>query len=158
MDDLEVFVDTFEPDSWANVFSTTFTDEGVGVKHNLKSMGYDGDILIRQKGEEKEETWGIERKTFTDALNSDIYRPIISILPLMAIPTIRAAVFTSNSPEAARSIDSFAPLIAWSRSPVNIIIFCNTCAVSVSPYLVVFCNDHLRFYYHLSFSISRSCC
>ena len=29
-------------------------------------MGYEGDILIRQG----ETTWGIERKTFTDALNS----------------------------------------------------------------------------------------
>ena len=46
-----------EPDSWANA-CYEFSDKGTGLKHNLKSMGYEGDILIRQG----ETTWGVSVK------------------------------------------------------------------------------------------------
>ncbi len=59
---VEVFVDIYEPDKWADALATSVTDETKGMKHNLKSMGYEGDILIRKQGDE-EVTWGIERKT-----------------------------------------------------------------------------------------------
>ena len=77
MTDLEIYVDIFEPDSWAREL-TTFTDEhGRPLKHNLKGMGYEGDILIRQPVEDGFKTWGIERKTLTDALNSWMSKRLI---------------------------------------------------------------------------------
>lgn len=67
---VEVFIDTYEPDLWAEELTTLRDEKGRPLKHNLKSMGYDGDILIRQESLDGVKTWGIERKTFTDALNS----------------------------------------------------------------------------------------
>ena len=66
----ETFIDTFEPDLWARELSGLMDAEGKPLKHNLKSMGYDGDILIRCEIDGEVKTWGIERKTLTDALNS----------------------------------------------------------------------------------------
>jgi hypothetical protein len=42
----ETFIDTFEPDLWARELSGFMDADGKPLKHNLKSMGYEGDILI----------------------------------------------------------------------------------------------------------------
>ena len=70
MSDLEIYVDTFEPDLWASELTTITDEKGKPIKHNLKGMGYEGDILIRKPFQDGFKTWGIERKTLTDALNS----------------------------------------------------------------------------------------
>ena len=73
----ETFIDTFEPDLWARELSGFVDSEGKPLKHNLKSMGYDGDILIRCEIDGETKTWGIERKTLTDALNSWMNKRLI---------------------------------------------------------------------------------
>ena len=42
MSDAEVFIDTFEPDSWANAFATNYSDKGTGLKHNFEVNGLRG--------------------------------------------------------------------------------------------------------------------
>ena len=73
----ETFIDTFEPDLWARELSGFMDATGKPLKHNLKSMGYEGDILIRCEIEGETKTWGIERKTLTDALNSWMNKRLI---------------------------------------------------------------------------------
>ncbi len=73
----ETFIDTFEPDLWARELSGLVDSQGKPLKHNLKSMGYDGDILIRCEIDGTTKTWGIERKTLTDALNSWMNKRLI---------------------------------------------------------------------------------
>ena len=73
----ETFIDTFEPDLWARELSGLVDSQGKPLKHNLKSMGYDGDILIRCEIDGETKTWGIERKTLTDALNSWMNKRLI---------------------------------------------------------------------------------
>ena len=73
----ETFIDTFEPDLWARELSGLVDAQGKPLKHNLKSMGYDGDILIRCEIDGETKTWGIERKTLTDALNSWMNKRLI---------------------------------------------------------------------------------
>ena len=73
----ETFIDTFEPDLWARELSGLMDAKGKPLKHNLKSMGYEGDILIRCKIDGEMKTWGIERKTLTDALNSWMNKRLI---------------------------------------------------------------------------------
>ena len=133
MDDLEVFIDTFEPDSWANVFSTTFTDEGVGVKHNLKSMGYDGDILIRQKGEEKEETWGIERKTFTDALNSWMGKRLIRQMSDLSEKVTHPILIVIEEPEKRLSSSPNNPYRKFSKHIPNLESHLNRISLEICP-------------------------
>jgi len=73
----ETFIDTFEPDLWARELSGLVDSQGKPLKHNLKSMGYEGDILIRCEIDGETKTWGIERKTLTDALNSWMNKRLI---------------------------------------------------------------------------------
>ena len=73
----ETFIDTYEPDLWARELSGLVDSQGKPLKHNLKSMGYDGDILIRCEIDGETKTWGIERKTLTDALNSWMNKRLI---------------------------------------------------------------------------------
>ena len=73
----ETYIDTFEPDLWARELSGLMDSHGKPLKHNLKSMGYEGDILIRCKIDGEMKTWGIERKTLTDALNSWMNKRLI---------------------------------------------------------------------------------
>ena len=73
----ETFIDNFEPDLWARELSGLVDSQGKPLKHNLKSMGYDGDILIRCEIDGETKTWGIERKTLTDALNSWMNKRLI---------------------------------------------------------------------------------
>jgi len=74
---VSVYVDTYEPEAWCQAFSTITDEEGRPTKVYLKGMGYEGDILIVKDGPEGRETWGIERKTFTDAMNSWMSKRLI---------------------------------------------------------------------------------
>lgn len=129
MAETEVFVDTFEPDSWATTFATHFSDEGTGLKHNLKSMGYDGDILIRQG----ETTWGIERKTFTDALNSWMGKRLIRQLSDLSEKVTHSVLLVIEEPEKRLSGSANNPYRKFSKHIPNLESHLNRIALEICP-------------------------
>jgi len=125
----EVFIDTFEPDSWANAFATKFSDLGTGLKHNLKSMGYEGDILIRQG----ETTWGIERKTFTDALNSWMGKRMIRQLTELSSKVTHPILLIIEEPEKRLSGSANNPYRKFAKHIPNLESHLNRIALEICP-------------------------
>ena len=129
MSDAEVFIDTFEPDSWANAFATSYSDKGTGLKHNLKSMGYEGDILIRQG----ETTWGIERKTFTDALNSWMGKRLIRQLTDLSEKVTHPILLIIEEPEKRLSGSANNPYRKFAKHIPNLESHLNRIALEICP-------------------------
>ncbi len=129
MSESEVFVDTFEPNSWADTFSTHRSDENIGLKHNLKSMGYEGDILIRQE----EVTWGIERKTFTDALNSWMGKRLIRQISDLAGKVTHPILLVIEEPEKRLSNSANNPYRKFSKHIPNLESHLNRISMEICP-------------------------
>jgi len=127
-----VFVDTYEPDRWADALSTSFTDETKGLKHNLKGMGYEGDILIR-KNTSQEETWGIERKTFTDALNSWMGKRLIRQLVDLSEKVTHPILIVIEEPEKRLSSSKNNPYRKFAKHIPNLESHLNRISLEICP-------------------------
>lgn len=129
---VEVFVDIYEPDKWADALATSFTDETKGMKHNLKGMGYDGDILIRKQGDE-EVTWGIERKTFTDALNSWMGKRLIRQLVDLSDKVTHPILIVIEEPEKRLSSSQNNPYRKFAKHIPNLESHLNRISLEICP-------------------------
>jgi len=131
----ETFIDTFEPDLWARELSGLMDSDGKPLKHNLKSMGYEGDILIRCKIDGEMKTWGIERKTLTDALNSWMNKRLIRQVHDLSERVDYPLLFIVDEPAKRISNSPNNPYRKFASHLPNLDSHLNRIAMEVCPVL-----------------------
>ena len=131
----ETFIDTFEPDLWARELSGLVDSQGKPLKHNLKSMGYDGDILIRCEIDGTTKTWGIERKTLTDALNSWMNKRLIRQIHDLSEKVDYPILFVIDEPAKRISNSPNNPYRKFASHIPNLESHLNRIAMELCPVL-----------------------
>ena len=131
----ETYIDTFEPDLWARELSGLMDSHGKPLKHNLKSMGYEGDILIRCKIDGEMKTWGIERKTLTDALNSWMNKRLIRQVHDLSERVDYPLLFIVDEPAKRISNSPNNPYRKFASHIPNLESHLNRIAMEVCPVL-----------------------